>query len=137
MCIFRKSFRRKRSISFNKTTRMLVLISTVFLIVHSPICYSKISYCFKESQELIRTYNNMSSGERLNVTSQFNNFSLTLFEKIFSEELIERLSCNFYYLSFSLNFFLYTYNKTKFKRNLNRFIYKYFMSNKNAFNPIS
>ena len=51
---------------------------------------------------------NESSISQLNASSNM--------EASFSEEIIERFSCYVYYLNFSLNFFLYTLNSSKFKK---------------------
>ncbi len=90
------SFQSKKKFNLNRTTYILVLISTSFLLLNLPMALCKLWYFF-----------NPSSNQKS--------------EQI--EELVERISCYIYYLNFSINFFFYNFHSTKLRRVLYEFFY--------------
>jgi hypothetical protein len=117
---------------YSKTTKLLLSISTTYLILHSPLALSKIYYFLKnhaiyspnfEAQEsfpqstisinLEFISNSTLDLEKLNTTYFFN--MSTDMEINLAEEIIERIGGYLYYLNFPLNFFLYTLNGKKFR----------------------
>lgn len=115
-----KSAETKRLKKYSRTTRMLLIVSTTFLILHSPIAFCKIWYFIKSftGENLTSSTNNSFSSTHsysiydLNATNK----SSTEFNTSSSEEILERISCYIYYLNFSLNFFLYALNGPKFRK---------------------
>ena len=107
----------------NNTNRTLFLISIVFLILHFPLAVNKSWYFFdgnynlieKENIELTGNYSEYFGNDTLMEETDLKQ-KLTLNEY---EEIFERISCYLFYLNFSLNFFLYTSNKSKRKIFLN------------------
>jgi hypothetical protein len=107
----------------NNTNRTLFLISIVFLILHFPLAVNKSWYFFdgnynlieKENIELTSNYSEYFGNDTLMEETDLKQ-KLTLNEY---EEIFERISCYLFYLNFSLNFFLYTSNKSKRKIFLN------------------
>lgn len=93
-----KAGEAKRLQKYSRTTRMLLIVSTTFLLLHMPIAGCKAWYFVKSS--FIKTHSGTD---------------LRSFEISSSEEVLERLSCYIYYLNFSLNFFLYALNGPKFR----------------------
>lgn len=90
--IMSRSVQAKRLQKYSKTTRMLIIISVTFLLLHSPIAYSKLSYLFQNtSDQSISEYDHDH------------------------DETMERITCYIYYLNFSLNFFLYTLSGSNFR----------------------
>ena len=64
------------------------------------MAYSKLDYFFQEDNMIHNDYDDQhqpDSAASLN------------------DELIERLSCYLYYLNFSINFFLYVLNRSRFR----------------------
>ncbi len=115
-----KSIRRNIVRVNNNPNRTLFVISIVFLILHFPLAVNKSWYFIDGNYNLI---------EKENIELTISNYSeyfgndtfleerdlkekLTLNEY---EEIFERISCYLFYLNFSLNFFLYTSNKSKRK----------------------
>ncbi len=122
----------ERKKKYSKTTKLLLSISTTYLILHSPLALSKIYYFLKnhaiyspnfEAQEsfpqstisinLEFISNSTLDLEKLNTTYFFN--MSTDMEINLAEEIIERIGGYLYYLNFPLNFFLYTLNGKKFR----------------------
>lgn len=131
----------RRSKAYSRTTRMLIILSSTFLILHSPIAFNKIWYFVKNltlnkdiniQSPIDLNQNNISfnltishlNGDNRHIdeysirndSSSSLHHKSTNMEASSSEEIIERLSCYVYYLNFSLNFFLYTLNSSKFKK---------------------
>ncbi len=103
---------------YSKTTRMLLVISTVFLVLTTPIALSKVRYFV--GNFLGDTVDHASASH-----TAFDSKNGSALNPLMSEvkytaidELIERFSCYLYYLNFSINFLLYTFNGPKFKRAL-------------------
>lgn len=124
----RKSVELRRIKIYSKTTRMLLLISTSFLLLNTPIAYSKVRYYFNNSFQLnffeAAHYAHLNSNLNFTrlipldknitpLTEQSNNENL---EANLFDELIERVSCYIYYFNFSFNFFLYVLNGSKFRK---------------------
>lgn len=80
--------------SYSRTTRFLVLISITYFLLNVLMAYTKLSYLFEHDQHTDHVA--FDSGS-------------------FNHEVIERLSCYLYYLNFSINFFLYVFNKSSFQ----------------------
>jgi hypothetical protein len=113
--------------NYSKTTRMLLIISSVFIFLNTPLTMSKVknflnyfqqsnaimndeSYVFIELLSLIET----------NITETISNENISLSVTIehsdtTKDELIDRISIYLYYVNFSINFFLYAFNGPKFK----------------------
>ena len=142
--ILRKSVQLKRYKAYSETTKTLLVISIMFLILHLPIGLNKLWYFVRDyfveetsavaiekpmsSQYSIRHFNltkgNLSasfSGETELSHSELQQMNTSELEEIF-----ERVSCYIYYFNFSLNFFLYTYNKAKFRRTFLNFLKRIF-----------
>ena len=129
--ILRKSVRTKRYKSYSETTKTLLVISIMFLILHLPIGLNKLWYLVRENfqtnyenvekVDVFKMNNKEFANLNSNFTYEFLNSTMmkSYLNKINSnefEEIFERLSCYVYYFNFSLNFFLYTYNKAKFRQ---------------------
>jgi hypothetical protein len=78
----------RKKFNFYKRTYILILISTCFLCMNTPMALCKLWYFIKPS-----------SSYTLNST----------------EEILERFSCYVYYLNFCINFFLYNLKFSKLK----------------------
>lgn len=146
-----KSKRRK---AYSKTTRMLLVISTIFLVLNLPMAVSKFRYFvqnilifsaepgfiefsaddlnFNFTALMLDDYADMSGNSTytLDYADLFNN-SHGIFLTInreptakLADEIIERIACYLYYLNFSINFILYTLNGPKFKDTLLKIIAK-------------
>ncbi|CAF0746902.1 unnamed protein product, partial [Brachionus calyciflorus] len=124
--ILRNSDKRKRKKSYTRTTRLLLIVSSTFLILNTPMALCKITNFFKidffqrdDFVADIETYTTLN--EQLNMTG---NYSITNGEFGYKDinigEIFERFASYVYYLNFSLNFFLYSFNKSKFKKALTR-----------------
>lgn len=157
------STRLKRSKSYSRTTRILILISLTYILLNSLMVYSKLRQLFidenysasspvvessfssttlsplpttlmprtssRSSSQLaelvfpaadllVATPTIQTSTAAKNRTSRRleGNHDEHLPDPIdYSDELIERISCYLYYLNFSINFFLYVLNKSKFR----------------------
>ena len=117
--LLRRHDKIKRDKLYTKTTRMLILVSIAFLLLHSPIAMLKLYYYLKSATSSYTTEEASSSenytGNTTNITSNStlsNIFSTveTQMDSIeigISEELLERITCYIYYFQFSINFFLY------------------------------
>ena len=103
----------------------------MFLILHLPIGLNKLWYLVRENfqtnyenvekVDVFKMNNKEFANLNSNFTYEFLNSTMmkSYLNKINSnefEEIFERLSCYVYYFNFSLNFFLYTYNKAKFRQ---------------------
>lgn len=130
MSILSRKGQIRRKKKYSKTTKVLLTISTTFLILHCPIAICKIWYFIKSSSDPIQeTSTNKSifnSTTYYNADYQLYNNNNSSFIKMTDdsdnameanpiEEIIERITCYLYYLNFSLNFFLYTLNGSKFR----------------------
>lgn len=112
--IISQPFMSKRKKTYSKTTRTLMLVSSVFLALHLPIAICKIIYYI--SEPIVHHYDNFEA--RLQNPSNGTNQTISV-KNIHTnnlEEVIERITCYIYYFNFSLNFFLYTFNKSNFKK---------------------
>lgn len=118
----------KRIKSYSEATKTLLIISFMFLILHSPIALDKLLYFIKENfmdMSIDHTnsnassfyyFNNLSINKNDTNKTTYNNALYLKLEANQLEEIFERIACYIYYSNFSLNFFLYTYNKSKFRR---------------------
>lgn len=125
--ILRKSVELKRIKIYSKTTRMLLLISTTFLVLNSPIGFAKVRYYFLNNHLLQRptkTSHELNSQAHLNIfnLNSTNSTQQTGYDPKLntndSDEIIERFTCYIYYLNFSLNFLLYVFNGPKFRKSI-------------------
>lgn len=102
---------QNRNKAYSKTTKTLLVLSVTFLVLNAQQAFIKIIYFFKysaisaSSTEIRNDATNKTNSSILNVKK----------ERSQSEEIQERLACYFYYLQFSLNFFLYAFNSSKFR----------------------
>jgi hypothetical protein len=117
---FNLKIRNRRIRRYSEATKTLMLISFVFLLLHCPLAVNKCWY-FINSDFIMVTVNktetmneNQSKFTIIqtsnNTTNENQKFELREYEEIF-----ERITCYIFYLNFSLNFFLYTFNKSKFR----------------------
>ena len=128
-----------RKKQYSRTTKVVLSISTTFLILHSPIAICKLNSFLKYRRSnpldaVTHVYNQSADGEilhhyfsgsSLNRSSYRNitiiaNASYNNSETVIFDHLIERVSNNIYYLNFLINFFLYSLNGSKFRNALIR-----------------
>jgi hypothetical protein len=83
--------------SYMRTTRLLLLISTTFLILNTPLVISKVRYFY---------LNSLSASSETSDSAHLSSVN----EKIF-----ERVSCDLFYLNFAVNFLLYTFNRATWR----------------------
>ena len=121
---------RPRARRYSKTTRMLLIISTTFLILHGPTAmlktwYILTHYAMIASQADSSVSSNTTGSQQVAYTSDHSfSKSPSITEHLNSnpmqarpvEELLERITCYLYYLHFSLNFFLYVFNIRVFRQ---------------------
>ena len=105
----RKPSRRIKKIS--KITKILFTISSTFLVLNLPITVIKLWSFFKNYDQ----YNHLSSPVKKSLRNQD---SIDDSSPTFNEDIIEKISRYLYYLNFSINFFLYTLNESKFSNRL-------------------
>lgn len=116
----------RRVKSYSEATKTLLIISLMFLILHSPIAFDKIFYFINENFTINLYKSNVVETKRFtanaNTTHRANTTDASSYmakiEANYLEEILERIACYIYYSNFSLNFFLYTYNKSKFRKNI-------------------
>ena len=129
------------------------MISTTFLILNSPLAACKTYYFFKRKffSDLDSTidgklsgngggtyYSNTTFTHMYTNSSMFNTTTVSNlisrssiqqnseFETNAFEEITERITCFIYYINFSLNFFLYTFNTKQFRENILDILKKFF-----------
>ena len=141
----------KRKKIYSRTTLVLLSISTMYLLLHFPIALTKIFYFFENSQTfnnqglrdslkeddvysvakgfLTRDQEFNLKNLVFNSTSLINKTflakSLSLMNLTRSDPfdaIIEKITSNLYYLSFTLNFFLYSLNGTRFRKSLRKML---------------
>ena len=100
---------------YSKTTRMLLMISATFLLLHGPTAILKLyyilSYVLRSSSAAIAATNGTGTG----TAAEASHSSMAILETNTWEELVERITSYIYYLHYSLNFFLYVFNLKKFR----------------------
>ena len=144
MSIMAISNMKKRRKTYSRTTLMLMSVSTTFLVLHFPIAACKIfDFLTKQRPQANLTLNFMSKSQDmqllLNKTRLFavfknvsqvaaavaqehhHVFDPNLMNYSF-ETVMEKLTTNFYYLSFTLNFFLYSLNGSRFRKSLKKML---------------
>ena len=99
--------RRKKVKKIPKITKILFCISSTFLVLNFPIALLKI-WNFLKSNDFHQPSINMTKKD---LPSEETN-------QTHSEEIIERIAFYLYYLNFSINFFLFTINESKFSERL-------------------
>jgi hypothetical protein len=106
----------KRRQLYTKTTRTLLLISTVYIFLNAPIALSKVRYFIANLniEESASVDLSIFNFEFNNVTNH--SASSNFIEYTAVDELIERLTCYIYYLNFVVNFLLYRFNGSKIIR---------------------
>lgn len=121
--LIRKSTQIHRTKVYSEATRTLFLISLVFLILHCPLAFNKTLYFLNENLSIkdgMPLPMTPQPEEKLEEVYFVDNSTESLLENINnletseSEEIFERITCYVFYLSFSLNFFLYN-SKAKFR----------------------
>jgi len=122
---FQRESRIKRTKVYSEATKCLFLISFVFLLLHCPLALNKIIYFLNENLIPSKTSLDFDYFDQMspNSTQYHDSTELETSEK---EEIFERITCYIFYLNFSLNFFLYTYNKSKFRNIITRWFKKFF-----------
>jgi hypothetical protein len=119
---------RKRRKVYSKTTRMLLVISTVYIFLNAPLALAKLRYFVTN---MARYEAVTATGELLNMSIrfEFDNFSnnsifsvKTALMNTVMDELVERLTCYIYYLNFAVNFILYSINGPTFISSLLRLL---------------
>jgi hypothetical protein len=94
---------QSRSRTYMRATSMLLLISTTFLVLNTPLVISKLRYLYVNwSGE-----NSDSSNHHLYMSS-------------IGEQILERLSCHLFYLNFAIDFLLYAFNRATWRKFLLR-----------------
>jgi hypothetical protein len=86
--------RRRRS--YKKTTSVLLMISTAFLVLNTPLVISKLRYLYVNSMSDVHEEQKYSS--------------------TVSEQIVEHVTCDLFYLNFAINFILYSPNRTEWRR---------------------
>ncbi len=108
--LMRQSDQVKRRSVYLKSTRMLLIISTSFLIFNSPIALAKLYFFLKAKFVYSENENEMAD---------------------FGEQVIERLTCYIYYFNFTLNFIIYNTTNPKFRNVILKTLQKRCMCFKN------
>jgi hypothetical protein len=122
---------KKRNQLFSKTNRVLLAITSTFLVLYLPISFFKI-YSFISNEKLIESihvsFNFSMTDEHFDHTRpvKTNDSYVNLPEilNVFSESsnkhlemaLFEKFASNMYYLNFITNFFLYNLVGTKYRK---------------------
>jgi hypothetical protein len=111
--------------TYSKTTRMLLIISTIFFCLNVPMALSKLRYLVTSvietsslpilSSKIDYAPASYSSSELLAGTNETTEATTEM------DQIIERFSCYLYYLNYSINVVLYTLNGEKFKKTMVRF----------------
>lgn len=130
-----KKTKSERYKTYSESTKTLLIISFVFLLLHFPLAINKLWYFVSiQAQSFIPKSKNDSGSislldSQFEASNQTNTTSnLFQFESNEYEELFERVTCYIFYLNFSLNFFLYTYNGSKFRKIFLKLFRKNFIS---------
>jgi hypothetical protein len=97
--LFNKQSESKK-IKFTRTTYVLLMISSCFLLLNMPMAICKLWYFLNLTE---------NKSETIFLSFQQNDSTL-------HEELFERVSCYIYYLNFCINFFLYNLNLLKLRK---------------------
>ena len=119
--ILRNSDKKKRKKSYTKTTRLLMIVSTTFLALHMPMVVIKISNFFSLSiGDYDKNVNYTTLNDSLNISNETNELfkNENVIDEFKISEIFERFASYIYYLNFSSNFFLYSFNKSKFSKAL-------------------
>lgn len=117
-------YKRRLSKKYSKTTRVLLTISITYVLLNIFMAYSKIRYCF--GSEFFETVSQVKEKnfEKLNANSTHSSdlrIKAVELNYDWEDQFYERVSCYLFYLNFSLNFFIYCANRTKFKESLSSF----------------
>lgn len=117
-------YKRRLSKKYSKTTRVLLTISITYVLLNIFMAYSKIRYCFEteffdnihqdNEQNFAKPSLNSTQNMDLRIKSLDLNYD-------WEDQFYERISCYLFYLNFSLNFFIYCANRSKFKESLSSF----------------
>jgi len=110
-----------RKKKYSKTSKVLFLISITFLVLHLPMCISKIYFILNMTNvvnSISSTAQQINSTVLISVKTNFTNGTQPLnnayeFEFSLSQKILFNLSNKLYYLNFGLNFFLYSFNRSK------------------------
>jgi len=108
--------KRRRIRTYSEVTKTLLVISFVFLTLNFPLALNKLWYCVNENilQTFFKTFPEIHSNLSSDSINSTADFQIQL-ESSEYEEIFERITCYIFYLNFSFNFFLYTFNKSKFR----------------------
>ncbi|CAF4265138.1 unnamed protein product [Rotaria sp. Silwood2] len=129
----------------HRVTRMLILVSTCFLLLNAPAHICSISlkiYTIKKSQLInnnIQKYINLLNNSNGTISTIIENPNFIYTKSMISRESQSIINLNFFhifytivivtlhisYLSYSINFFLYSFCGMKFRRELIRYLSRY------------
>jgi hypothetical protein len=113
---FTDTSRRKKRRVYTKTAKTLLLVSSVFLVLNAPYVYSKMRHYLSDFELFIHNHK-----EKAHLNSTANNQTalktnyVQIEEESLNQEIIDRISYYLFYLNYSINFLLYTFNGKKFK----------------------
>ena len=101
-----------------RMTRILLAITTSFLILNFPFCFLKLRYFIRGFASITKSsavvQSNSNQTDYKNVTPSQSNFRENMDASII-DELIERVTYYIYYLNFSINFILFAFSVSKSK----------------------
>jgi hypothetical protein len=110
--------RLNRMKTYSKTTRMLLIISTLCFCLNVPMAWSKLRYLIANLIAISTSSQAEASNATLATSSDTTSAGDELSSAAVIDQIIERLSCYLYYLNYSINFVLYTLNGERFKETL-------------------
>ena len=122
------SIRSRTSLQFqsHRVTRMLILVSTCFLLLNAPLHICTISlkiYTIQKSQQINHFYAVNSTNGNIEPSYLSNSINVKYFQFFY---IVMIISQHISYSSYSINFFLYSFCGMKFRRELIRFLAKCF-----------
>lgn len=118
-------YKRRLSKKYTKTTRVLLTISITYVLLNIFMAYSKIRYCFEteffdriyeENEQIIFGIDSLNSTQNMDLRIKAMELNYD-----WEDQFYERVSCYLFYLNFSLNFFIYCANRSKFKKSISSF----------------
>ena len=110
-----------RKKKYSKTSKVLFLISITFLVLHFPMCVSKIYFILNMTNvvnSITSRAQQLNSTILISVKSNYTNNTQVLnngfeFDFNLSQKILFNLSNKLYYLNFGLNFFLYSFDRSR------------------------
>lgn len=124
--LLRRSIEIKRHKKYSKTTRTLVIITFSYFLLNSLMAISKLRYIFAidyaADVHINHTKNSTTSilSQETNTITNISAFAIkdeiSYYEHEINTDLIERLAGYLYYLNYSINFFLYVFSGSEFRK---------------------